>query len=213
MTRRVILLLVALGLAVASIAAYIPAKRFTAGLFTYWRFTDTTNSVNVDTANGLMRGYIIRLADSAAANRAGTVREEFQFTGTANTGNANGDSANLQLYGNVYHIHPMLFNQYLDRVSLHTSKPATAGPSTWRDDLPPVSPDSCLIFRISRNNAFAGGSQIGLTAYKVAAGAGLSFNNTTGVFYDMLRFNENTFIATGSGNTQVHLQISTKKRR
>jgi hypothetical protein len=170
---------------------------------------------NLDTANGLFRAYIIRLADSAAANRSGAAssKDYEQFPGTVNSLNGANDSINVALYGGVYHVHPNIWAQYLDRVSINTDLPGVVGPSTWRTDLPAISTDSCVIYRISRLASRPGNARIWLTAYKVAAGAGLSFANTVGVFYDALIFDEAQFKAPGAGNTQCHFQFSHKRLR
>jgi len=174
-----------------------------------------TTFFDLDTANAIVRAYIIRLADSAAANRVSAVspKDYEQFAGTINSLNGANDSINVALYGGIYHVHPNIWAQYLDRVSIDTDLPGKVGPSTWRNDLPPVGVDSCIIYRISRNASRPANARIWLTAYKVARGTGLSFANTVGVFYDALIFDEAQFKAVGAGNTQAHFQFSHKRVR
>jgi hypothetical protein len=200
-------------LAAVSIYAYIPSRYYQPGIFTFWSKTDTSLKVNVDTANALTRAYIKRLADSVVSLKVGSpVFEEVQFTGTANFSNATNDSINLPIDGGVWNAKLLLYNMYADRAQIATDKPAAANPNTWRQDLPIVTTDSALIFRLSRNASFAAGTRIGLTIYKVAKGAGLSFTKTSGTFYDMARFDE-AIMNTAGTSTQVNVQISLKKRR
>jgi hypothetical protein len=95
---------------------------------------------------------------------------------------------------------------------IETAKPGKLGPSTWRNDLPKVSTDSALILRISRNASFNAGTRIGLALFKVVRGSGLSFTNTTGTFYDMLRFDEAQFNAAGT-STNYRILLLLKKNR
>ena len=201
-------------LSVISLAAVIPSRYYVAGIMTYWTKTDTSLAVNVDTANAITRAYIIRLADSAAANRSGgTARGEVHIRLWQNYSNGANDSTNLYVNVNgVYQTYPLPYNMYADRFVLTTNEPNGRGPSTFRTDLPAVSTDSCLIFRLARNGSRTSGARASLTIYKVGRNTGLSFANTVGVFYDMILFDEAVFGSTGVSRS-VLITLSLKKDR
>lgn len=165
---------------------------------------------NLDTLNYGLRNYIKYWGKDSVQTAS---KDYEQFPGTFNSLNNANDSVNVALYGGVYHIHPTLWAQYLDRVSVNTDLPGVIIPATWRTDLPPISTDSSFIFRISRLAARPANARIWLTAYKVKAGTGLSFANTVGVFYDAIAMDEAQFKAATTGNTQGHIQFSNKRIR
>jgi len=209
--RLIVAGIVLFGISLA--AAAIPSRYYTSGLFTNWTKTDTSLSVNVDTSGG-MRQYVIRLADSAAANRSGAVvqQSEIHILYFANFSNNANDSTNFGLPGVNYHMYPLPYNMYADRYILNSNAPSATGPTTFRDDLPSVSTDSSFILRISRNASFAAGQKCGITLYKVAKGQGLSYANTGGVFYDMVRFDE-AVLGTAGTSRQVFVNLVIKKLR
>lgn len=190
------------------------AQRWQPGRLMLARYDSLLYFGYLDVDSLLLRNSMLqRLLDSTASTiGTSTARGEIQFTGVVNFANQANDSTNLQVDGNVYHAHHLLYDMYLDRAMIGTAKPGATSPSTWRDDLPPVTSDSVLIFRLSRNASFAAGARIGLTVYKVAKGTGLAFVNTAGTFYDMIRFDE-AIMNTAGTSTQVLTQISLKKRR
>lgn len=211
--REKIILGIIVAVAAFSLAAYTPSRYYISGIFTYWTKTDTSLAVNFDSANATARAYIIRLADSAAVNRLGTARGEAHIRLWANFGNGANDSTNCYINVNgIYHSYPLPYNMYADRFILITNEPNGRGPSTFRDDLPRVSTDSCLIFRVARNASRTSGSRASMTIYKVARNAGLSFANTVGVFYDMVIFDEAVFGTTGVSRS-VLITLSLKKDR
>lgn len=143
-----------------------------------------------------------------------TVREEIQYTGIANFSNPGGgtDSTVLQVWGQAYSGNILVYNVYLDRVHIGTAKPSRFGPSTWRDDLPPISTDSVIVYHIGRDGSRSAGDRGFISAYKVQAGTGLSPTVTTGTFYDMIRFDEVLYPTPGT-SVQINAQLSVKKRR
>ena len=191
--------------------AGIPSRYFVSGVLTEWAKTDTSLAVNVDTLNlkPALRIYIDSLINLTTSS---SVREELKFTGDVNFSNNANDSTNV-LINSSYHLIQFAYNMYADRAMIDTKKPCKDGPTTFRDDLPRIgSLDTLLIMRISRNSSFAAGQRIGLTLYKVARSAGLSFTKTQGVFYDMIRFDEGEFNAAGV-STEVRIQLLLKKNR
>jgi hypothetical protein len=129
----------------------------------------------------------------------------------ANFSNGANDSTNLYVGVNgVYHAYPLPYNLYADRFKLITNEPNARGVTTFRTDLPSVTTDSCFVFRLSRNDSFSSGTRAALTVYKTAANAGLSFANTVGTFYDMVRFDEVVFGTTGVSRS-VLITLTVKK--
>jgi len=207
--KKLALVLVALML----VALYTPTIRYIPGLMTHWSVTDTSLAVNLDTSAALTREYVIRLADSAAANRTGAfVPEDVHVIGTANFSNQATDSTNLALNGTVFNTLSLPYNLYADRVIIRTAKPGATLPQTFPGLRPPVTSDSALIFRISRYAAEPAGTKLRLTIYKVANNAGLSFNATVGTFYDMVIYDEAALPAAGT-SSNVYVTIVMKKRR
>jgi hypothetical protein len=192
---------------------FAPSRYFRPGQFTEFVKNDTSLSVNVDTLD--LFAAMRRMIDSLITARGSgvTVRSEVWLRLYANFSNGSNDSTNLQINVNgVYHAQALPYDVYLDRFVLHTAQPGSKSPATFRDDLPRISTDSAIVFRLSRNASFAAGARAALTAYKVALNSGLSFTNTTGVFYDMVRFDEATFPAAGTSVATV-ITATLKKNR
>jgi hypothetical protein len=211
MKDRIIVVLIIL-ISVFVAAAAIPSRFYIPGLFTAWVKTDTSLSVNVDTLGLWLAAQ--RRIDSTVAASAGTPQRGEQIIRLhANFSNGANDSTNLAVNVNgVYQSYLVPYNVYLDRFILATAEPDARGPSTFRDDLPPISPDSAIVFRLSRNASFPAQSRAALTAYKIAANSGLSGANTIGVFYDMIRFDEAVFPAAGT-SVQTLIHATVKKNR
>lgn len=211
MRRKIVIPILLVLLIVIGYAATLPTNVFKDSTYIWWGKTDTTLTPNLDTLalKPALRIYIDSLINLTTSS---AVREELKFHFTANFSNNLNDSINL-LVNNTFQIIQFAYNMYADRIMVETNKPGELGPSTFRDDLPRVSPaDTLLILRLSRNNSFSAGQKIGLTLYKVARSTGLSHGSTAGVFYDMLRFDEAQFNTAGT-STQISVQLLLKKNR
>lgn len=168
-----------------------------------------TTTMNLDTLELFAAAQ--RIIDSLIAARAGTPQRGEQIVRLhANFSNGANDSVNLAInVSGVYQAYALPYNMYLDRFILHTDQPNGRNASTFRTDvLPAPTTDSTLIFRLSRNASFSAGVKCALTVYKVPLTGGLSFANTAGDFYDMVRFDEAVFPAAGtSAQTVIHLTL------